>query len=230
METYQIVAVAGAVVALVLYLMRRRSRLEQGRLDGQGARAAAALGALVSPPRDVRGLLAPRQPGVSVPAAAAVARRRRFWSSDGECQSRRSTICPRCPRQRRCEGLGLSLDVDSSAARQGAPLCRRADGARAGATASGWAFAVIEPAIERMKTQRLCEIVGGTSLGGPSYRYRITQLGREHAGTFLDRNMYAGFAPVPFAQYRAYMEAFRSATRAPGHRGRRSSARFRIWC
>ena len=59
-----------------------------------------------------------------------------------------------------------------------------------------------------MKTQRVCEIVGGTSLGPPSYRYRITQLGREHAGTYLDRNMYTGFAPVPMTHYKKYMKRF----------------------
>jgi hypothetical protein len=74
----------------------------------------------------------------------------------------------------------------------------------------GLPFAVVEPAIDRMKSQRVCEIVGGTSLGPPSYHYRITQLGREHAGSFLDRNMYTGVAPVPMSQYRAYMDTFKA--------------------
>jgi len=82
----------------------------------------------------------------------------------------------------------------------------------------GLDFSVLEPAIDRMKAQRLCEIVGGTTLGAPSYRYRITQLGREHAGTFLDRNMYSGFAPVPFTQYKSYMSAFQAATVRPATR------------
>jgi hypothetical protein len=72
----------------------------------------------------------------------------------------------------------------------------------------GLSFSVVEPAIDRMKTQRVCEIVGGTALGPPSYRYRITQLGREHAGTYLDRNMYTGFAPVPMELYKRYMKRF----------------------
>ena len=75
----------------------------------------------------------------------------------------------------------------------------------------GLGFPVIEPAIDAMKAQRMVEIVGGTSLGGPSYRYRITQLGREHAAGFLDRSMYTGIAPVPLSQYLAYMKAFRRA-------------------
>jgi hypothetical protein len=72
----------------------------------------------------------------------------------------------------------------------------------------GLTFNVVEPAIDRIKTQRVCEIVGGTALGPPSYRYRITQLGREHAGTYLDRNMYHGFAPVPMEHYKRYMKQF----------------------
>ena len=82
----------------------------------------------------------------------------------------------------------------------------------------GLGFSVIEPGIEMMKTQRLCEIVGGTSLGPPSYRYRITQLGREHANTFLERNMYTGVAPVPLDQYRRYMMDFKKTTERPASR------------
>jgi hypothetical protein len=72
-------------------------------------------------------------------------------------------------------------------------------------------FPAIEPAIDALKAQRLCEIVGGTNVGPPSYRYRITTLGRERAATFLAGNMYAGEAPVPFDQYRRYMTAFAAA-------------------
>jgi hypothetical protein len=82
----------------------------------------------------------------------------------------------------------------------------------------GLAFPVIDPAIDRMKTHRLCEIQGGHPLGGPSYRYRVTQLGREQAATFLARNMYAGVAPVPVAQYRTYLAAFRARTERPATR------------
>jgi hypothetical protein len=79
----------------------------------------------------------------------------------------------------------------------------------------GLAFPVIDPGIERLKAQRLCEIVGGSSLGPPSYRYRITQLGREHAGSYLDRNMYTGIAPVSIDHYRAYMHAFKARSTRP---------------
>jgi predicted ATPase with chaperone activity len=76
----------------------------------------------------------------------------------------------------------------------------------------GLTFPVIDPAIGMLKTQQLCEIVGGTSLGPPSYKYRISSLGRERAGRFMDRNMYTGIAPVPLDQYRAYMAAFLALT------------------
>lgn len=72
----------------------------------------------------------------------------------------------------------------------------------------GLAFTVIEPGVETMKMERLCEIVGGTALGPLTYRYRITTLGRERAGLFLDRSLYVGFAPVPLDQYRRYMREF----------------------
>ncbi len=75
----------------------------------------------------------------------------------------------------------------------------------------GLTFPVIEPAVDQMKGQRLCEIVGGASLGAPSYRYRITDLGRERAGVYLDRNMYTGTAPVPLDQYRRYMTQFQAS-------------------
>ncbi len=82
----------------------------------------------------------------------------------------------------------------------------------------GLPFPAIEPVVDAMKAQRLCEIVGGTSLGPPSYRYRITHLGREHAGTFLDRNMYTGIAPVPIEQYRRYLAHHQEAMRQPASR------------
>jgi hypothetical protein len=82
----------------------------------------------------------------------------------------------------------------------------------------GVTFNVIDPGIEALKAQRLCEIVGGTSLGPPSYRYRVTQLGRERAGAYLDRNMYNGVIPVRLDHYRTYMQDLRDAKRRPSSR------------
>ncbi|PWT81982.1 MAG: AAA family ATPase [Blastocatellia bacterium] len=67
-------------------------------------------------------------------------------------------------------------------------------------------FAVIEPALELLKKDRQCEIVGGALLGAPSYRYRITDAGRSRAALFLEHNQYVGHIPVALEQYQAYMD------------------------
>lgn len=75
----------------------------------------------------------------------------------------------------------------------------------------GLAFPVIAPALDLLKAQQQCQIVGGGIVGGASYRYRITDAGRTRAALFLETNQYVGFAPVPLAQYQRYMYAFRDA-------------------
>ncbi len=75
----------------------------------------------------------------------------------------------------------------------------------------GLPFPAIEPGIDAMKAQRLCEIVGGTTIGPPLYHYRITTLGRERAAGLLATNAYVGHAPVPYRQYRRYMVDFEAA-------------------
>jgi predicted ATPase with chaperone activity len=67
-------------------------------------------------------------------------------------------------------------------------------------------FAVIEPALDLLKRDRQCEIVGGALLGPPSYRYRITDAGRSRAALFLEHNQYVGHLPVALEQYQAYMQ------------------------
>jgi predicted ATPase with chaperone activity len=76
----------------------------------------------------------------------------------------------------------------------------------------GLTFPVIAPALELLKTERHCEIAGGAIVGGASYRYRITDAGRTRAALFLEQNHYVGHAPVPFDQYRRYMQAFRGSS------------------
>jgi len=106
------------------------------------------------------------------------------------------------------EETGLSLDLVTqivlktlyfSGELSGTELARRL----------GLAFAVIDPAIEFLKVQRYCEIVGGALVGGSSFRYRITNEGRTVAGLYLQQNQYVGVAPVPLAQYRRYVEGHR---------------------
>jgi predicted ATPase with chaperone activity len=69
----------------------------------------------------------------------------------------------------------------------------------------GVGFQVIEPALTLLKREQQCEIAGGTMLGPPSYRYRLTDKGRVRAALFLESNHYIGALPVPVAQYNAFM-------------------------
>lgn len=73
----------------------------------------------------------------------------------------------------------------------------------------GVPFPVIEPALDQLKWQAHCEIVAGAIVGGPGFKYRITDAGRQRAALFLEKNHYVGFAPVPLNQYCDYMRAFR---------------------
>ncbi|MEO5897254.1 MAG: ATP-binding protein [Vicinamibacterales bacterium] len=82
----------------------------------------------------------------------------------------------------------------------------------------GLNFSVIEPAMDFLKAQHQLEIGSGTMMGRASYRYRITDAGRQRAALFLESNHYVGVAPVPFDQYKTYMNGFaktapKSATR-----------------
>ena len=75
----------------------------------------------------------------------------------------------------------------------------------------GLEFQVIQPALDLLKAQQQISIVGGGFVGGASYRYRITDTGRTRAALFLESSHYVGVAPVPLAQYQAYMHAYRAA-------------------
>jgi predicted ATPase with chaperone activity len=75
----------------------------------------------------------------------------------------------------------------------------------------GLDFQVIQPALDLLKAQQQISIVGGGFVGGASYRYRITDTGRTRAALFLESSHYVGIAPVPLAQYQAYMHAYRAA-------------------
>lgn len=75
----------------------------------------------------------------------------------------------------------------------------------------GLDFHVIQPALDLLKVQQQISIVGGGFVGGASYRYRITDSGRTRAALFLETSHYVGVAPVPLAQYQAYMRAYRAA-------------------
>jgi predicted ATPase with chaperone activity len=86
----------------------------------------------------------------------------------------------------------------------------------------GLHYNAIQPAVDLLKSVRQIEIVGGSLLGGASFRYRITDSGRTRAALFLEQNRYVGLAPVPLAQYQAYMRAF---TRDAPHSATRERVR-----
>jgi hypothetical protein len=72
----------------------------------------------------------------------------------------------------------------------------------------GVPFFVIEPALDRLKSERHCEIVGSAAVGAPSYVYRLTDAGNVRAAMFFADSHYVGALPVPLDQYQAYIERF----------------------
>ncbi len=115
------------------------------------------------------------------------------------------------------EEAGLSLDLLIQLALKTLHFAGELSGGEL-ARRLGLNFSVVEPAVDFLKAQRQVEIAGGTMVGRASYRYRITDAGRQRAALFLEANHYVGLAPVPFEQYRQYMLKFqktapRAATR-----------------
>jgi hypothetical protein len=78
-------------------------------------------------------------------------------------------------------------------------------------------YALFDHLVEHLRAEKLIEVRGAAGTGTAGYRYGLTDLGRERAGTYLDANQYIGPAPVPLAQYCAYV---RSARDARGYLGR----------
>jgi hypothetical protein len=72
-------------------------------------------------------------------------------------------------------------------------------------------FAMLEPLIEHARAEHLIEVRGASAGNAASYRYTLTDLGRERAKQFLDINQYVGPAPVPLAAYVAQMRGLVSA-------------------
>ena len=84
----------------------------------------------------------------------------------------------------------------------------------------GLEFTVIEPVLEVLRFTHLVEVAGGSVVGGPSFRYRITDEGRRRALLFLEQSQYVGAAPVPLTQYRDYLAAHGKAIAVPPSRTR----------
>jgi hypothetical protein len=62
-------------------------------------------------------------------------------------------------------------------------------------------FTMLEPLVEHARAERLIEVRGANGSGAASYRYNLTDLGRERALQFFDINHYVGPAPVSHARY-----------------------------
>ena len=73
-------------------------------------------------------------------------------------------------------------------------------------------FPMLEPLVERVRAEQLVEVRGSTGSGSSTYRYALTDLGRDRARQYLDVSQYVGPAPVPLAAYLAQMRTL-SASR-----------------
>lgn len=120
-----------------------------------------------------------------------------------------ATATPKAPKTLQEAGLGRDLvtqlvlkTLHLSGELTGTELARRL----------GLPFFAFEPVLGDIKQQHHCEVSGG-ALGSPSYVYRITDAGRSRAMLFMEHNHYIGRAPVPLAQYRAYMQNFQRSIR-----------------
>jgi hypothetical protein len=72
-------------------------------------------------------------------------------------------------------------------------------------------YAVLDSLVEHARIEKLIEVRGAAGTGTAGYRYALTDLGRDRAGQFLDLCRYVGPAPVPLAQYNAYVRAAMAA-------------------
>jgi hypothetical protein len=72
-------------------------------------------------------------------------------------------------------------------------------------------YSVLDALIQHARVEKLIEVRGASGAGTAGYRYALTDLGRDRAMQFLDLNRYVGPAPVPLAQYNAYVRAAMAA-------------------
>ncbi len=121
-----------------------------------------------------------------------------------------NTLAPRMPRD--LQEAGLSADLVTQLVLKTLHLSGELTGTEL-ARRLGVPFFAIEPVLAAIKKNHHCEVSGGV-LGSPSYRYKITDAGRARAMLFMEHNHYVGYAPVPLAQYREYMFAFKASLRS----------------
>ena len=72
-------------------------------------------------------------------------------------------------------------------------------------------FTMIEPLVERLRTEQLVEVRGSAGAGSATYRYALTDGGRDRARQYLDVSQYVGPAPVTLAAYLAQMRTLSEA-------------------
>ena len=68
-------------------------------------------------------------------------------------------------------------------------------------------YSVLESLLQHARVEKLIEVRGAAGTGSAGYRYILTDLGRDRANQFLEVSRYVGPAPVPLAQYNAYVRA-----------------------
>lgn len=66
-------------------------------------------------------------------------------------------------------------------------------------------YSVLDALVQHARVEKLVEVRGASGAGTAGYRYVLTDLGRDRAMQFMDINRYVGPAPVPLAQYNAYV-------------------------
>jgi hypothetical protein len=72
-------------------------------------------------------------------------------------------------------------------------------------------YAILEPLIERLRGERLVEVRGAAGNSTSTYRYALTDAGRDRAQQYFEISRYVGAAPVPLASYVSYMTALAAA-------------------
>jgi hypothetical protein len=72
-------------------------------------------------------------------------------------------------------------------------------------------FVMLEPLIERLRAEQLVEVRGSAGAGSATYRYALTDGGRQRARQYLDASQYIGPAPVTLAAYLVQMRSLAAA-------------------
>jgi hypothetical protein len=80
-------------------------------------------------------------------------------------------------------------------------------------------YIMLEPLIERLRAERLIEVLGASGSSSAGYRYNLTDSGRDRARSYLEVNHYVGPAPVPLPAYVAQIKQL-AATRGDIDRAR----------